>query len=185
MDASQNRYEQATFGAGCFWCTEAIYQQINGIVSVEPGYAGGDVINPSYEEVCTGNTGHAEVARIVFDPSIISYKDLLQVFWHVHDPTTLNRQGADIGTQYRSVIFYHTEKQKELAEKSKAETNKSGLWKQPIVTQIEPIKNYFRAEDYHKNYYRLHSNAGYCSFVIAPKLAKFRKEFSHLLHEKA
>lgn len=185
MNPTQNHLETATFGAGCFWCTEAVFQQINGIVSVEPGYAGGEVLKPGYEEVCTGKTGHAEVAQIEFDPSVITYEELLQVFWHVHNPTTLNRQGADIGTQYRSVIFYHNEEQKRIAEKSKADIEHSGLWKKPIVTHIEPIRNYFQAENYHQNYYRLHSNAGYCSFVIAPKLARFRKEFSHLLKETA
>ena len=185
MTKDQDHYQQATLGAGCFWCTEAVYQQINGIISVEPGYAGGDVIDPTYEEVCTGRTGHAEVAQILFDPAVISYKEILQAFWHMHDPTTLNRQGADIGTQYRSIIFYHNDKQRVTAEQSKTEINQSGLWRNEIVTQIEPLKNYFKAEDYHQNYYRLHPHAGYCSFVIAPKLKKFRKTFPHLLKSEA
>lgn len=175
--------EKATFGEGCFWCAEAVFQEVKGVKSVVPGYAGGDVKNPTYEQVSTGTTGHAEVARIVFDPSVVSYKELLEVFWHTHNPTTLNRQGADVGTQYRSVIFYQNDEQKRIAEESLKKTDESGLWDDPIVTKIEPIKNYSEAEDYHHNYYKNHKTAAYCSFVIAPKLKKFRKEFSYLLKD--
>lgn len=173
--------EKATFGAGCFWCVEAIFELVEGIEYVESGYSGGHVENPTYEEVTSGRTGHVEVARIHFNPEIITFQELLEVLWHTHDPTTLNRQGNDIGEQYRSVIFYHNEEQKKIAEQSRAKTDKSGLWKNPIVTTIEPLANYYTAEDYHQNYFANNPNAGYCSYVIAPKVAKFKKEFSHLL----
>lgn len=173
--------EKATFGAGCFWCVEAIFELVEGIEYVESGYSGGHVENPTYQEVTGGRTGHVEVARIHFNPEIISYEELLEVLWHTHDPTTLNRQGNDIGEQYRSVVFYHNQEQKEIAEKSRARTDKSGLWKNPIVTTVEPLTNYYVAEDYHQNYFANNPNAGYCSYVIAPKVAKFKKEFSHLL----
>ncbi len=177
----KRKYEEATLGGGCFWCLEAVFKRLRGVVNVEPGYAGGSIKNPAYREVCTGRTGHAEVVRINFDPSLISYEDLLRVFWHIHDPTTLNRQGADVGTQYRSVIFYHNEKQKEIALRSKSETETSGLWPDPIVTAIEPLRNYYPAEDYHRDYYDLHGHEPYCSIVIAPKIAKLQREFSSLL----
>ena len=177
-------YETATLGAGCFWCVEAIFQSLKGVAKVESGYSGGKIDNPTYEQVCSGNTGHAEVTQITFDPEIISFEDILKVFWHTHDPTTLNRQGADVGTQYRSVIFYHTDLQMETAEKSKKETNTSGLWSNPIVTEISPLTNYFPAEIYHQDYYFNNPGKGYCSMVIAPKLQKFYKEFSHLLKEE-
>lgn len=173
--------EQATFGAGCFWCVEAIFEELKGVATVEAGYAGGHVENPSYKEVTTGTTGHAEVTRITFDPSVISYEQLLIVFWHTHNPTTKNRQGADVGPQYRSVIFYHNEKQREIAERSLKETDHSKLWEDPIVTEIEPLSNYSKAENYHQDYYANNPNAGYCQVVIAPKLKKFRNEFSQLL----
>jgi len=166
--------EKATFGAGCFWCVEAIFQRLDGVQSVVAGYAGGTKTNPSYEDVCTGTTGHAEVAQITFDPSRISYEKLLDVFWEAHDPTTLNRQGADIGTQYRSVIFYHDEKQKAGAEKSMAAAQKG--FDNPIVTQIEPLKVFYPAENYHQDYYKNHQNAPYCVFVIKPKLKKLKLE---------
>jgi peptide-methionine (S)-S-oxide reductase len=175
--------EEATLGAGCFWCVEAIFQRTNGVIHVESGYSGGTVKNPSYRDVTSGRTDHAEVARILFDPSVISYELLLEVFWHTHDPTTLNRQGADVGTQYRSVIFYHNEEQRRIAEESKERTNSSGLWDSPIVTEISPLINYFKAEDYHQNYFNNNPNQPYCSIVIAPKLAKFRKDFPHLLKD--
>jgi len=175
------KYEEATFGAGCFWCTEAIYEQIHGIVDAEAGFSGGNVKNPSYREVVSGNTGHAEVARIKYDPEIISFEELLEVFWHTHNPTTLNRQGADIGTQYRSAIFYHNDEQKRIAEKSFKKTDESDLWEDPIVTEIAPLENYYKAENYHQNYYENNPNAGYCQIVIAPKIKKFKKEFSYLL----
>lgn len=173
--------EEATFGAGCFWCVEAVFEELKGVELVEAGYAGGHVSNPTYREVTSGNTGHAEVAHLVYDPEIISYEELLEVFWHTHDPTTKDRQGADVGPQYRSVIFYHNDDQKEKAEASLKKTDASDLWDDPIVTEIEPVSNYSKAEDYHQNYYENNPNAGYCQVVIAPKLKKFRKDFSHLL----
>ncbi|MFU8812597.1 MAG: peptide-methionine (S)-S-oxide reductase MsrA [Balneolaceae bacterium] len=179
----QNEYEEATFGAGCFWCVEAIYQRVTGVVAVESGYAGGHVQDPAYHDVITGRTGHAEVARVTFDPSVISFEELLEVFWHTHDPTTLNRQGADIGTQYRSAIFYHTFEQKQIAEASLKKTDESGLWADPIVTEITPLSNYSTAEDYHQNYFNNNPNAGYCSIVIAPKVQKFKADFPHLLQD--
>ncbi len=181
MAEDTNNFEKATFGAGCFWCTEAVFQRLKGVKKVEPGYAGGKVKNPTYREVCSGRTGHAEVARITFDPSIISYDQLLTVFWHTHNPTTKNRQGADVGTQYRSVIFYHNEKQKEAAEASLQKTDESDLWNDSIVTEIEPLDTFYEAENYHQNYFNENPNAGYCSMVIAPKIKKLKKEFSDLL----
>ena len=162
--------EKATLGAGCFWCVEAIFERLDGVQSVEAGYAGGSTLHPTYEQVSTGTTGHAEVAQITFDPSKISYERLLEVFWEAHDPTTMNRQGADHGTQYRSVIFYNDEKQKQVAEKSKREASKK--FDAPIVTAIEPLKNFAVAEDYHQDYFRNNQNAPYCRFVIKPKLDK-------------
>ena len=165
--------EIATLGAGCFWCVEAIFQSITGVLSVEPGYAGGKTNNPTYEEICTGDTGHAEVCRIKYDSDIIAYSELLDVFWATHDPTTLNKQGADEGTQYRSVIFYHNEEQKKVAKISKENaSNKLGL-NNPIVTEISPILNYYTAEKYHHNYYKNNPNAPYCKLVISPKIEKF------------
>ncbi len=175
--------EEVTLGAGCFWCVEAIFQRVKGVLHVEAGYSGGTVENPTYEQVCTGNTGHAEVIRLEFDPTIVSFETILEVFWHTHDPKTLNRQGADVGTQYRSVIFYHDDKQKKIAEESKQRTQASGLWDDPIVTEISPLINYYKAENYHQNYFNNNPNAGYCSIVIAPKIAKFKKDFPHLLKE--
>jgi peptide-methionine (S)-S-oxide reductase len=169
--------EVATFGAGCFWCVEALFQTIEGVEAVVSGYSGGDVENPTYEEVCTGTTGHAEVCQVTYDPSKISYKELLTVFWQVHDPTTLNRQGADVGTQYRSVIFYHAEEQKNLAEASKKELDKSGTWKNPIVTEISPFKNFYRAEGYHQDYYNQNADNSYSAFVIKPKMKKLKMAF--------
>ncbi|MEX0663051.1 MAG: peptide-methionine (S)-S-oxide reductase MsrA [Balneolaceae bacterium] len=175
--------ETATFGAGCFWCVEAIYQRVSGVEAVESGYAGGTVDNPTYEQVVSGRTGHAEVARVTFDPEQISYEELLEVFWHTHDPTTLDRQGADVGTQYRSAIFYHDEEQKEIAERSMEKTDESDLWDDPIVTEITPLSKYSVAEDYHQNYFNNNPNAGYCSIVVAPKVKKFKKDFPHLLQD--
>jgi peptide-methionine (S)-S-oxide reductase len=169
--------ETVTFGSGCFWCTEAVFQQLKGVSSVVSGYSGGHVKNPSYQQVTTGKTGHTEVCQIQFDPEQISFEDLLEVFFSTHDPTTLNRQGNDIGTQYRSVIFYHTEEQREIAERVKAELDKSGTWKNPIVTEIAPFERFYKAEDYHQNYYRNNPNQGYCRVVITPKLNKFEKVF--------
>jgi peptide-methionine (S)-S-oxide reductase len=171
------QYDSATFGAGCFWCVEAVFQQLKGVQSVSSGYSGGQIKNPTYKEVCSGLTGHAEVCRIVFDPKIITYKELLEAFWASHDPTTLNRQGADVGTQYRSVVFYHNAEQKELAEKYKQRLNEENAFGKPVVTEISELKDYYKAEDYHQNYFNENGDAPYCSFVIEPKLEKFRKAF--------
>ncbi len=178
MMNANTTYDSATFGAGCFWCVEAVFQQLKGVVSVSSGYSGGKIKNPTYKEVCTGLTGHAEVCRIVFDPKIITYKELLEAFWASHDPTTLNRQGADVGTQYRSVVFYHNIEQKELAEKYKQRLNEENVFGKPVVTEISELKDYYKAEDYHQNYYNENGDAPYCSFVIEPKLEKFRKAFA-------
>ncbi len=171
----------ATLGGGCFWCLEAIYQQIRGVSSVLSGYAGGSVENPDYKSVCTGATGHAEVVRISFDPAVITYADLLHIFWRIHDPTTLNRQGADVGTQYRSIILYLDDEQKRAAEYAKTETDASDLWSDAIVTEIEPLRDFFAAEDYHHDYYRNNPNQPYCFMVIDPKVNKFRKSFQHMM----
>jgi peptide-methionine (S)-S-oxide reductase len=174
-------YETATFGAGCFWCVEAVFLQINGVKSVVSGYSGGSVKNPTYKEICTGLTGHAEVCQIVYDPKVVSYATLLQAFFLSHDPTTLNRQGNDVGTQYRSVIYYHNKEQKQLSEQIKKELDASGAFNQPIVTEISPLGIFYQAEDYHQNYYNQNDNQPYCQFVIKPKLEKFEKVFnSHL-----
>ena len=171
----------ATFGGGCFWCVEAVFLELKGVEKVVSGYAGGTVPNPTYEQICSGTTGHAEVIQIGFDPAVISYDQLLTVFWHVHDPTTLNRQGADVGTQYRSTIMVHNEEQRSIAEVSKAETDASGLWNDPIVTEIVLLDVFYPAESYHQDYYNRNPRQGYCSFVIAPKMQKFRKEFADWL----
>lgn len=178
-----NQQDTLVVGAGCFWCVEAIFQSVKGVLSVESGYAGGHIKNPTYKQVCSGGTGHVEVAKIRFDPNTVNMETLLNVFWHTHNPTTLNRQGADVGDQYRSVIFYKNEEQKLVAEKSMEETDESGLWEDPIVTAVEPLTNYYAAEDYHQNYFSENTSQPYCSAVIAPKVRKFRKEFSHLLKE--
>ncbi len=178
---SPGAVDLATFGAGCFWCVEAVFEELEGVASVESGYAGGAVDNPTYEQICTGTTGHAEVCLIRFDPRLISYEDLLAVFWQTHDPTTLNRQGPDAGTQYRSVIFYHSEQQKALAEASKKALDASGAWDRPAVTEISPLTSYYAAEDYHRNYYRLNPQQSYCTTVIRPKLDKFRMVFKNKL----
>lgn len=175
--------ELATFGTGCFWCTEAIFQRVKGVVRVESGYSGGHVDNPTYKQVTTGTTGHAEVLRIEFDPSIVTFETLLEVFWHTHDPTTLNRQGADVGPQYRSAIFFHNETQKIKALASRHNTEQAKLWKDPIVTEISLLINYYAAEDYHQNYFNNNPNAGYCNYVIAPKVKKFKEQFPDLLSE--
>ena len=168
--------EIATLGGGCFWCVEAVFQRVEGVISVKPGYAGGNVKNPTYKQICTGNTGHAEVAKIEFDPSKITYSQILNVFWQSHDPTTLNRQGNDVGTQYRSVIFFHNERQEKIAKKSKIDADKSGYWDNEIVTEVTLLNNYYDAEDYHDNYYRNNPNQPYCLFVIKPKLDKLEKQ---------
>ncbi len=173
----------ATLGAGCFWCVEAVFRELNGVQRVVSGYAGGRSANPTYEQVCSGATGHAESVQITFDPEVISFAQLLDVFWHTHDPTTLNRQGADRGTQYRSVIFYHNAEQKAVAEESKREMEASRLWSDPIVTEIVPFTNFFEAERYHQDYYRLNQLQPYCRVVIDPKVRKVRKEFPDRLKE--
>lgn len=176
--------EVATLGAGCFWCVEAVFQDVKGVHKVESGYTGGHVENPTYKQICTGTTGHAEVAQITFDPTVISFEDILMIFWHTHDPTTLNRQGNDAGTQYRSAIFYHNEKQKEIAEKSKAETEASDLWPNPIVTEITLLDVYYPAEDYHQNYFNNNPYQPYCMMVGNPKVQKFRKSFGEWLKKE-
>lgn len=173
---SQQIEHMATLGGGCFWCTEAVFQQIRGITRIESGYSGGQVHQPTYEQICTGKTGHAEVVRLAFDPAVISYTDILDIFFTIHDPTTLNRQGADSGTQYRSVIFYHDQAQKVDAQDTIKKM--SSIWDVPIVTELSPAPQFYIAEDYHQNYYRQHPEQGYCSFVVAPKVAKARKLFA-------
>jgi peptide-methionine (S)-S-oxide reductase len=178
---TSSKEQLATFGGGCFWCTEAIFLSVKGVNKVESGYSGGTVKNPTYKEVCTGLTGHAEVTQITFDPAVVSYEDLLEIFWNTHDPTTLNKQGADEGTQYRSVIFYHDENQKKVADQYKAQLEASKVFPNRIVTEISPLTNYYPAEDYHQNYFALNPNAGYCQYVIRPKVEKFRKQFQKKL----
>ena len=173
--------ETATLGGGCFWCVEAIYQDVIGVHKVVSGYMGGAIENPTYQQVCSGTTGHAEVAQIVFDPTVISFAEILFIFWSTHDPTTLNRQGNDVGTQYRSVIFYHNEEQKSIAEQSKAETDASDLWPDSIVTEIAPLTIFYEAEEYHQNYFVENPHQPYCIFVINPKVQKFRKSFRNKL----
>ena len=180
-----NSTETATFGTGCFWCTEAIFKELEGVVSVMPGYSGGQTLNPTYKEVCSGETGHAECTQIVYDPSKISYDELLEVFFKVHDPTSLNRQGNDVGTQYRSVIFYHNDEQKRLAEKYKTELDRSGAYDKPLVTQIAALEKFYPAENYHQDYYQYNKDKNpYCAVVIRPKLEKFRKVFGEKLKAK-
>jgi peptide-methionine (S)-S-oxide reductase len=178
---AQNQQDTATFGTGCFWCSEAIFSRLKGVEKVNPGYAGGEEPDPTYELVCSGTTNYAEVVQIVFNPDTISFKELLEVFWKTHDPTTLNRQGADVGTQYRSVIFYHNIQQKQQAEHYKEELSKAGIWNKPIVTEIAPIRNFYPAETYHQDYYRNNPGNGYCNFVITPKIEKFEKIFREKL----
>ena len=173
--------KEATFGAGCFWCIEACYSEMKGIIEVYPGYAGGQTINPTYNQVCEGKTGHAEVARIVYNDEEITFEELLEVFWFVHNPTQLNRQGNDIGTQYRSVVFYHDEEQKRITEEYKARLIKEEVWEQPIVTEIVPIANFYKAEAYHQNYLALNPENMYCQSVVRPKVEKFRKVFGDKL----
>jgi peptide-methionine (S)-S-oxide reductase len=175
--------DTATFGAGCFWCVEAVFLELDGVLKVISGYEGGEIANPTYKQVCTGTTGHAEVIQVYYDPAKISYEELLAVFWQCHDPTQLNRQGNDVGTQYRSVIFYHNETQKSLAEKYKTELNKSGAWSNPIVTEISAASKFYPAEDCHQNYYNLNKSQPYCAYVIQPKLEKFRKVFKENLRK--
>ena len=169
--------ETAILGGGCFWCTEAVYREVKGVISVESGYTGGHVPDPSYEHVCAGDTGHAEVVKLQFDPAVISYRDLLEIFFTIHDPTTLNRQGNDVGTQYRSVIYYDSPQQEATARQVIAEM--ANVWDAPIVTELAPVQPYYRAEDYHQDYFRQHPLQGYCAFVVAPKVAKFKNTYTH------
>jgi len=173
--------ETIIFGSGCFWCTEAIFQNLEGVIKVTSGYAGGSIKNPAYREVCSGRTGHAEVVKVDYDPAEISFSELLEVFWKTHDPTTLNRQGADVGSQYRSAIFYFNEAQKQLAEKYKQELDEAGIYDNAIVTEITAFSNFYPAEEYHQNYYNNNPGQGYCQVVINPKIDKFRKVFSEKL----
>lgn len=178
----QTKRETATIGGGCFWCTEAVFLGVEGVLSVESGYAGGHVGNPSYEQVCDGNTGHAEVVKVEFDPSVIGYREVLEIFFATHDPTQLNRQGNDVGTQYRSVVFTDSDGQRRIAQEVIDEFQREDVYGGKIVTEVTPLDgNYFPAEAYHQNYFAQHPNQGYCSFVIAPKVAKFRKKFAHRL----
>ena len=180
-EMTEENLELATLGAGCFWCVEAIFEELNGVSSVVSGYAGGKLENPSYEDVLTGKTGHAEVCQISYDPKILTFSDLLMVFWQTHDPTTLNRQGNDIGTQYRSVIFCHTDEQKMLAEEYKRQVNLTGTWNKPLTTEIVPFTNFYKAEKFHQEYFDLNPNAPYCKYIIQPKLDKFKEVFKDKL----
>jgi peptide-methionine (S)-S-oxide reductase len=176
--------EIATLGGGCFWCTEAVFTELKGVEKVEPGYAGGTVPNPTYEQVCSDRTGHAEVVQVTFNPTLISYEEFLKIFFTVHDPTTLNRQGADVGTQYRSVIFYHSDEQKSIAKQVVGELTAAKLWKAPIVTQIEPFKVFYKAEPYHLDYFKNNPRQPYCQMVIAPKVRKFREHYMEKLKKE-
>ena len=179
-----NKLEVATLGGGCFWCIEAAFDEIQGVMNVASGYSGGKIQSPSYEQVCTGTTGHAEVVQVTFDSTVVSFREILEIFFTAHDPKTLNQQGADIGTQYRSVIFYHTEKQKKTANQVIEEFETRKVWDQPIVTQIEAFTMFYKAEDYHRKYFARHSEAGYCRVVIAPKIAKLRKKYKGKLKKR-
>lgn len=178
---NDSNYKKATFGSGCFWCTEAIFERVKGVKHVESGYAGGHVNNPTYKQVCEGNTGHAEVIQLSYDPNEVTYDELLEIFWKTHDPTTINRQGNDVGEQYRSVVFYHDDEQKQKAEDYKKELSEAKIWDDPIVTEITSLSNYYKAEDYHQDYYENNTSQGYCSFVITPKVEKFEKIFKDKL----
>jgi len=183
-DSTDNAHlEQVTLGSGCFWCTEAVFEHLKGVKSVVSGYSGGRLANPTYEQVCSGNTGHAEVIQVTYDPTQISVTDVLRVFWQTHDPTTLNRQGHDVGTQYRSVIFYHNDRQRKLAEEYKKQLDASGTFSAAIVTEIVPFEKFYPAEKYHQQYYDQNRGQPYCEYVVRPKIEKFRKEFADLLDE--
>ncbi len=185
MNAMQNGREVTTLGGGCFWCLEAVFDDLNGVTAVESGYMGGKNPNPTYEQVCGGNTGHAEVVQITFDPAVVSFKEILEVFFVIHDPTTLNRQGNDSGTQYRSAIFYHSPEQKTVAGEVIANLSGAKLWRDPVVTEVSPATVFYIAEEYHQEYFARNPGAGYCSFVVAPKVAKFRKHFLSKLKKSA
>jgi peptide-methionine (S)-S-oxide reductase len=175
--------ELATLAGGCFWCLEAVFENLRGVERVESGYCGGTTVNPTYKEVCTGTTGHAEAVQVTFDPAVISYREILDFFFAFHDPTTLNRQGVDVGTQYRSAIFWHTPEQKKIAEETIAELTREEVWPRPIVTQVVPLTTFYRAEEYHQGYYRQHPEQGYCQSAIAPKGAKLRKQYQSKLKD--
>ena len=179
-DMKEN-YEVATFGGGCFWCTEAIFERVRGVINVESGYSGGHTVNPDYRMVSSGSTGHAEVVQVTFDPEVVSFLELLEIFFKTHDPTTLNRQGADVGTQYRSIVLYHTEQQRELTLRTIKLLDSEGIWKDPIVTAVEPFERFYPAEAYHQEYYENNPNQGYCRLVINPKLSKLEKIFKEKL----
>ena len=185
MSAAQTGTEIATLGGGCFWCLEAVYDELKGVIAVESGYMGGKNPNPTYEQVCSGNSGHAEVVQITFDPAIVSFEDILGVFFVIHDPTTLNRQGNDAGTQYRSGVFYHSAAQKTTAEQVIEKLGSAKLWRDPVVTEVTPTTVFYMAEDYHQEYFARNPGAGYCAFVVAPKVAKFRKHFLSRLKKPA
>ncbi|MCC6955673.1 MAG: peptide-methionine (S)-S-oxide reductase MsrA [Anaerolineales bacterium] len=178
---NENNSEVATLGGGCFWCLEAVYDELEGVLNVESGYAGGNLLQPSYQQVCSGATGHAEVVQVTFDPQVTPYREILEVFFAIHNPTTLNRQGADVGSQYRSVIFYHDQSQKQVAESVIREIDEMGIWDAPIVTQVLPLDKFYVAEDYHQEYYKKNPYQGYCQVVVAPKVAKFRQKFARKL----
>ena len=182
---NENRMEKVTLGGGCFWCVEAVYEEVKGITSVKSGYMGGHIKNPTYRDVTSARSGHAEVVQLEFDPSVISYKEILEIFWQTHDPTTLNRQGNDVGPQYRSAVFYHSEEQKKIAEFYLSELDKSGAFRDPIVTEITKASEFYVAENYHQDYYALNGSQPYCQFVIRPKLEKFRKAFESKLKQTA
>ncbi|MEX2318022.1 MAG: peptide-methionine (S)-S-oxide reductase MsrA [Pirellulales bacterium] len=184
MSNHSESMEQATFGSGCFWCTEAVFKELRGIASVVSGYSGGHVADPTYEQVCGGQTGHAEVVQITFDPNQITYPELLEIFWKTHDPTTLNRQGHDVGTQYRSAVFYHNQGQRQAAEEMKGKLDRSGAFGSPIATEISPLTRFYPAEDYHQNYFEQHPGQGYCAAVIRPKVDKFRAAFGEKLSRR-
>jgi len=179
---SESNLQKATLGGGCFWCLEAVYQQVRGVVHVESGYAGGQTLNPDYDSVCSGQTGHAEVVLIEFDADVLTYQKILEIFFAIHDPTTLNRQGNDIGSQYRSVIYAHDQEQRMIAQNIIEQLTQENIFDQPIVTELADLPTYYRAEDYHQNYFNNHPDQGYCAFVVSPKVSKFRKQFSELLN---
>jgi peptide-methionine (S)-S-oxide reductase len=180
-----NQKEVASLAGGCFWCLEAVFDDLRGVESVESGYMGGAAANPTYRQVCSGTTGHAEVVQITFDPQVVSFRELLEVFFTIHDPTTLNRQGADVGTQYRSAIFYHSPEQKEIAERTISELSAEGLWDAPVVTEVSPAEQFYVAEDYHQEYYAQNASQPYCQMVVAPKVAKFRQKFLNKLKSRS
>lgn len=179
---SESNLQKATLGGGCFWCLEAVYQQVRGVVHVESGYTGGQTLNPDYDSVCTGKTGHAEVVQIEFDANVLTYQKILEIFFAIHDPTTLNRQGNDIGSQYRSVIYAHDKEQRMIAQDVIQQLTQENIFDQPIVTELADLPTYYKAEDYHQNYFNNHPEQGYCAFVVSPKVSKFRKQFAELLN---